>query len=212
VKFDKIGRGKCIFEFDTSQQGLSFGLHISHNSLALVCRDTTGQTLQLWGVLSDRMGTARVDSSHVLGMLWVYQKSPANVMIWVKGKMVQNAKIIMARNDNFDYVQWQPSGTARTPSVLRTGNVVPWYIYLIRCAMSADVESAVLMSSIGDAVWGNHAYNYKTTQTTHGILSCHARLPIWLPNTPRSTNGGTEGSLGTTTGNERKRHLDKNRS
>jgi len=33
----------------------------------------------------------------------------------------------------------------------------------------------------------------------------------WLPNTPRSTDGGPKGSLGTTTGDEREWYLDKDR-
>ena len=40
----------------------------------------------------------------------------------------------------------------------------------------------------------------------------HGRLPIWLPNTPRSTNGGPEGSMGTAAGNEREWHFDLTRS
>ena len=37
-----------------------------------------------------------------------------------------------------------------------------------------------------------HADNHKPTQTTHRILRGHGRFPIWLPNTPRSTNGGSK--------------------
>ena len=57
----------------------------------------------------------------------------------------------------------------------------------------------------------DYADNHKPAQTTHQILRGHGRLSIWLPNTPRSTNGSPKGTLGTATGNEGMRHSNQDR-
>jgi len=127
VKINKIGAGRYIFDFGDNDAGLSFGLQISYTQLVLVCRDTSGRTLQLFGVISGRTLEKALDSSNEIDILWVYQKSPANVMFWVNGKMVQHAKALMAKMSNFNNVQWQPPGTIMSLSfsnIQQISNVV----------------------------------------------------------------------------------------